>query len=93
MRCAVVDAQVDVTVSVGPPATARLKRYSLPAEDVVLLACDNITCENLARLAHARLIELTDADTLRALTDVAVTVSESTGQSVSYGGPLAHHRA
>ena len=82
--------QVEATVLVGAanPGPQRRKHYSLPAEDVVLLDCDNITCENLAQLAHARLLALTDKDTLAALTDLVVTVSESDGQSVGYGGPL-----
>jgi 6-pyruvoyl-tetrahydropterin synthase len=87
----VAGEQVEVAVAVGAaPGAVRHKRYSLPTEDVVLLECDNITCENLARVAHTLLLARTDPVTLRALTAVTVTVSESDRQSVAYGGPLEH---
>ena len=64
------------------------KFYSLPADDTVLLDCDNVSCENLARLAHARLLSSIEPDALAGVTSFVVTISEATGQAVSYGGPL-----
>jgi len=69
--------------------TALLRKfYSFPAEEVVLLPLDNISCENLAR--HL-LISL--AEWIRAmgfpLHLIQLSLSESPGQSVRFGMDLA----
>jgi len=77
--------QVEVTVDAGPAGT---RFYSFPADDVVLLPCQNVSCESLAQIAWSTLVTLWGPEVVAALDHVAVTITESAGQSVSYGAPV-----
>jgi len=57
------------------------KYYSLPAEDVVLLDCDNISSENLAQVFLNRLATRLESMIPR-LIGLEVAISESSGQKV-----------
>lgn len=73
-------AEDQVDVHLDTPALS--KTYSFPYEDVQVLHCDNISCENLARIFGRRL-----ADRFRAaglpIQSLEVTLAESAGQSVT----------
>jgi len=59
------------------------KFYSFPDEDVVLLTCDNLSCENLARLFSDQLaLRLRDLNLVELRFEVSV--AESAGQQVTY---------
>ena len=64
------------------------KRYVLPADDVEILAADNITVENLARLLFERfwaaLARERVAPWLERIRSVALRVDESRGQGATY---------
>lgn len=64
------------------------KRYVLPADEVVVLATDNITAENLARLLFEQFwAELTRNATLpwrESVRCVRLRIDESPGQGASY---------
>jgi len=70
--------QVDVHLTT-PELT---KTYSFPFEDVQVLHCDNISCENLAVIFGQRLAERFRAVGLPAQS-LELTLSESAGQSVT----------
>jgi len=72
-----VEQQLEVRLTMGQ---AIGKFYSMPVEDVVLLECDNVTCENLARLFLLQLVERLDTSTLLRIT---VAIDEGGSQSVS----------
>ena len=83
-------AAPDVSIEVGEEqvevrlVTPRCRKfYSFPREDVVLLECDNVSSENLARLFLDRLAERL-ADTTAGLTGLEVSISETAGQKVTY---------
>lgn len=61
------------------------KRYVLPADEVVVIDTDNISCETLARayfeLLHAKLPEDFAADNVRSM---SVYIEESPGQGAAY---------
>eukprot|EP00755_Sulcionema_specki_P015948 Sspe_Gene.60768::Locus_33544_Transcript_6_6_Confidence_0.500_Length_4303::g.60768::m.60768/K01737/queD, ptpS, PTS; 6-pyruvoyltetrahydropterin/6-carboxytetrahydropterin synthase len=59
------------------------KFYSLPKEDVVLLNCDNISCENLALLAGDLLAGTLPSDVCRITEKLTLTISEGPGSEVS----------
>ena len=65
------------------------KRYVLPADEVAVLATDNITTENLARLLFERFwAELTHAPALpwrECVKKVGLRIDESPGQGATYG--------
>ena len=73
------ERQWEVTLNC-PPAP---KFYSFPKEDVVFLDCDNISSENLAALFAEGLVNAL-GDLCPRLVHLEVTVSESSGQSVTY---------
>ena len=60
------------------------KRYVLPAEEVVFLKVDNVTCENLAR-AYFEFLEM-ELDLLKNknILAVSVDIEESPGQGAAY---------
>jgi 6-pyruvoyltetrahydropterin/6-carboxytetrahydropterin synthase len=61
------------------------KRYVLPADEVVLLRTDNITCEALAKAYYEFLSAEIDADLKsRNVLSVSVHIEESPGQGASY---------
>jgi 6-pyruvoyltetrahydropterin/6-carboxytetrahydropterin synthase len=61
------------------------KRYVLPADEVVVLDTDNISCETLARAyfdsLHAQLPEAFASENIRS---VSVYIEESPGQGAAY---------
>ena len=59
------------------------KHYSFPEEDIRLLKCDNISCENLARLFTENLAKGV-AGLKLPLEELEVTIGEGAGQTVSY---------
>lgn len=65
------------------------KHYVLPADEVVVLAADNITTENLARLLFERFwVELTHDPALpwrEYIRKVELRIDESPGQGATYG--------
>lgn len=65
------------------------KRYLLPADEVVVLAADNITTEHLARLLFERFwAELTRDSALpwpEYIRKVELSIDESRGQGATYG--------
>jgi len=63
------------------------KRYSFPREDVILLDCDNISSENLARL-FLEMLTAGLASKELGIAQIEVSISESRGQSVTVGRPL-----
>ncbi len=65
------------------------KFYSLPKEDVVLLACDNVSCENLAALFADQLVSRLSGRAL-PLTALEISVSESAGQTVILNKPITN---
>lgn len=58
------------------------KHYSFPKEDVVLLDCDNISCENLVVIFASRLAARIP-QVAPHVTAVEVTIAESNGQEVT----------
>lgn len=74
--------QGQVTAHLKTPAGID-KSYSFPSEDVLIFDCDNISSENLALLfgddLRGRLQAIPDLELHR----IAVTISESSGQSVT----------
>lgn len=67
------------------------KRYVLPADEVVLLKTDNITCEALARAYHEFLsAELDGEFRSRNVLSVSVHIEESPGQGASYTHGTSH---
>ncbi|CDH43427.1 MAG: 6-carboxytetrahydropterin synthase [Candidatus Competibacteraceae bacterium] len=64
------------------------KRYVLPTDEVVVLAVDNITAENLARLLCERFWEQLARDHSifwpERITAVSVRIDESRGQGATY---------
>lgn len=65
------------------------KRYVLPAEEVVLLKTDNITCEALARSYYEFLSAELDSELKsKNVISVSVYIEESPGQGAAY-----HHGA
>lgn len=75
----IADGQVDVHLAT--PAVE--KTYSFPQEDVIVLDCDNISSEHLARLFCNRLAELFRNAGFPAGA-IDVTISESIGQAVTF---------
>ncbi|CAM2069022.1 6-carboxy-5,6,7,8-tetrahydropterin synthase [Sulfidibacter corallicola] len=72
------DAQLEVVVT----TPKHRKFYSFPREDVVLLACDNASCEHLTRLfADAVAAQLHRLG--NAVTGFEVAISESAGQTIA----------
>ena len=63
------------------------KLYSFPVEDVRILPCDNVSCENLTRLFLDRLIVNLDQEDIR-IDGIEVSISESAGQTVTLGRKL-----
>lgn len=65
------------------------KRYVLPADEVAVLATDNITAENLARLLFERFWEELTRDSRwpwrECVRKVWLRVDESRGQGATYG--------
>jgi 6-pyruvoyltetrahydropterin/6-carboxytetrahydropterin synthase len=59
------------------------KRYLLPADEVVFLDCDNVTCEQLARIYYER---LASAGVMKFpfVVSLSVLIEESPGQGASY---------
>ena len=72
----------DEQVEVHLDTPALSKTYSFPYEDVQVLHCDNISCENLARIFATRLADRFRAVGLPVL-KLEITLSESAGQSVT----------
>lgn len=65
------------------------KFYSFPIEDVLLLSCNNISCENLCTLfADALLPNLTQLK--HPLHSMEVSIGESLGQTVTVSKSLHH---
>lgn len=61
------------------------KRYVLPADEVVLLETDNISCETLARAYYERLAaELGDGLRSPNILALSVFIEETPGQGASY---------
>ena len=63
------------------------KFYSFPHQDVVLLPCDNVSCENLAMLMTRRLVQAFKEKDL-SITEVEIILGESKGQTVTFGSKL-----
>ena len=63
------------------------KTYSFPAEDVQILPCDNVSCENLVTLFAAKLAAVLPA-AAPGVTAIEVTIGESSGQEVTVRVPL-----
>lgn len=73
------DSQVEAVLRT--PAVE--KEYSFPTEDVRVLECDNISCENLARI-FAENLSQTFLDLGFPVGALEISLHESAGQSVSY---------
>ena len=73
-----VDAQYEVIVK----TPSCHKFYSFPREDVVVLDCNNISCENLTALFADRLADDLEDRSL-SWTELEVAIAESPGQSAS----------
>jgi 6-pyruvoyltetrahydropterin/6-carboxytetrahydropterin synthase len=59
------------------------KRYLLPLDEVVFLQCDNVTCEQLARIYHSRLKEGWGSVPPHVIS-VSVLIEESPGQGAVF---------
>ncbi len=69
------------------PTAGMKKHYSLPTDEVNLLACVNITCEALAKHIHDELIAtLKQSSTLFKLNpfELSIFVQETRGQGAGY---------
>lgn len=60
------------------------KRYVLPADEVVLLKIENVTCENLARAYFDFLKADLDFIQKKTISGITVLIEESPGQGGSY---------
>eukprot|EP01063_Lacrimia_lanifica_P034307 TRINITY_DN6312_c0_g9_i1.p4 TRINITY_DN6312_c0_g9~~TRINITY_DN6312_c0_g9_i1.p4 ORF type:complete len:172 (+),score=73.05 TRINITY_DN6312_c0_g9_i1:59-574(+) len=64
------------------------KFYSIPKEDVVLLPCDNVSCENMAYTTLHQLIDELPESIRKVTTKISLTMSEGPGSEVSVEASL-----
>ena len=59
------------------------KRYVLPVDEVQFLDCDNVTCEQLAKIYYGRLKE-SGVSSFPFMVSMSVLIEESAGQGASF---------
>lgn len=60
------------------------KRYVIPTDEIVFIAADNITCENLARVYFEFIEDELELLSNKNVISLSVDIEESPGQGVAY---------